>query len=105
MNSMGICFGDCYRAKPGGAEEIRIDVTGERGILLARALRARVVGTTLYMTPARAEKWRLLFRTGYTAHRKVVHGQPIWVYSLRFGDKERMVLAEAIKRAREAVDQ
>ncbi len=104
INRSGICLGDYYRARPTGAEEVRIDITGERGILLARALRARIVGRqTLYMTPARAEKWRLLFRAGYTAHKRIVGGQPNWTFSLRFGDGERVSLPDAVRLANKVV--
>ncbi len=67
-----------------------------RGVLLAKALRGRYATTErhLFMTPARAGKWILLFKAGFSAE-KTPKG---WMF-IRPGFRCRFPLHDAIRVA------
>lgn len=74
-----------------------------RGGLLARALHARQHPAlpAWYLTPARAEKWRLLFLGDfYPMQRQIRRVARVWFYVAPDGRK--LTLAEAVKLARGA---
>jgi hypothetical protein len=66
---------------------------------VARALRGRWAPglRAFHMTPARAEKWKILYAAGFDAHTIRSHDQRVWVFTQKgvtFTLGESMRLAE-----------
>lgn len=97
MNCLGIYNGELYKLETTPAGEVRLEANGPRGEGLARAMRARKAGGIYYLTPGRAEKWRRLFRLGFTARRRRILNQFVWCFELP-GEKP-VSLAAALKTA------
>lgn len=95
MNCAGIHGGESYRLQS-TAGDVRLEVTGPRGVDLARAMKAREAQGCYYLTPGRAARWRQLFRLGFSARRYRVLNQFVWSFVSPEG--ERMTLADALKR-------
>ncbi len=105
MTATGQSFGESYRLEPTPSGEIKLLATRfegqSRGATLALALKARrraqQHALTFYLTPARAEKWQVLFTAGFTARRRHMNGFAAW--SFERGEETHLNLADAIKRA------
>lgn len=96
MISTGLHTNELYRLEDVG-EETRIHIPRNgRGEMLARSLKGRCAPDgSWWLTPARADKWRLLFRAGYSARKRFVLGQPVWVYEL---EGQALSLADAVRK-------
>lgn len=103
MIASGQIQGERYSLTAHRTGDICLKVRGERGEMLARALRGRLARSSgaWYLTPARAQKWRLLFLGGYSARRCMINGITGWGFA--HGDGRPMSLAVALWQARLAL--
>jgi hypothetical protein len=91
--------------------EVLLTRLGPRGTALAEALRGRFAQQDhgYYLTPARAEKWWLLFAAGFIAiKRQHEYGGMVWFFE-RDGDDDapslrRLSLMRAVRVARNEAD-
>ena len=72
-----------------------------RGATLAKALHGRWArgSGVFFITPARAKKWEVLFRAGFTAIKVNNNTDPVWRF-VREGFTEKFPLHDAMKIAR-----
>jgi len=103
MLALGTHNGESYRLTQVG-REVELRLSGARGVGLARALGAREhgLGGIVYLQPAKAEKWRLLFMAGFGARLRRVGGLRVWTFER--GGCTHLNLAEAVRIARAEVE-